>query len=223
MRCGRFLMMAAVFPFGGCLRTFDTGSLQAASPTQHVGLGCSACHPYALQDKNHYTHLIYNKGVFVKQANGFVTCLDCHRSSLQFTSVILLDSIYQDSDGTLRSSVDALGSGQRPPGTLIRVDTLLQHHPIPLNDNALNEGELREWVTGLAHLNGEVDVVFDSTVSDTIRFHGARAEFNSKMETCSAISCHPFDGPYRFEACSKGFPELVGDTAPSYQCAEKPK
>jgi hypothetical protein len=71
-------------------------------------------------------------------------------------------------------------------------------------------------------MNGIVDVVFDPSVSDTIRYHGARAEFNPKLETCSAVSCHISDGPYRFEACSKGFPELEGETEASYQCTGKP-
>ena len=52
---------------------------------------------------------------------------------------------------------------------------------------------------------------FDAPVSDSARFHGARAEFNPTMETCFAISCHTKDGAYRFEACSKDLPGLVGE------------
>jgi hypothetical protein len=106
------------------------------------------------------------------------------------------------------------------PGVLVRVDTLEQHHLIPLNDKALDEHELREWVTGLAHMNGTVDVVFDATISDTARFLGARAEFNPKMETCSAISCHSKDGLYRFEACSKNLPGLAGE-GQTHECESR--
>lgn len=222
MQRGRFLAMLAAFSLTGCLGNFDSASLQAVSPTRPAGMGCSECHQYALQDKNHFTHLIYNAGVYVKQANEFVTCLDCHRTSLQLTTEVLFDSIYLDSVGALWSSVDWKGSGQQPPGTLVRVDTLRQHHPVPQNDKPLPEGELREWVTGLAHLNGKVDVDFDSSASDPVRYHGARAEFNPKLETCSAVSCHIHDGPYRFEACSKGFPEIAGTPEPEYQCDVSP-
>jgi hypothetical protein len=213
--------MATAIMLGGCLPTPDSASLQAVSPDRPASLGCSACHRYALQDRNHFTHLIYNEGVFVKQANGVVTCLDCHSTSLQSTTGILLDSVYRDSDGTLRSSVDFQGAFPTLPGILIRIDTLEQHHPIPLNDKALKEHELREWVTGLAHMNGKVEVIFDAAASDTGRFHGARAEFNPKLETCSAVSCHSKDGPYRFEACSKNLPGLVGE-GQAYLCDGKP-
>lgn len=221
MRRSRILVLTAALFLSGCLRILDTASLQAKSSTRPASPSCSACHPYSLQDWNHFTHLIYNEGVFVKQANGFVTCLDCHSTSLESSTSILFDSLYQDSDGTIRSSVDFKGAFPVMPGALIRVDTLVQHHPIPLNDKALGEHELREWMTGLAHLNGIIDVVFDATASDTGRFHGARAEFNPKLETCSAVSCHTKDGPYRFEACSKNLPGLVGE-GPAYQCDEKP-
>lgn len=219
MRRGRCLVLTTSLFLGGCLKTLDTPSLEAVSLERPAGMGCSECHLYALKDKNHFTHLMYNEGIYVKQANGFVTCLDCHRTSLQFTTETLFDSVYQDSNGTLWSTIDFKGSGQKVPGALIRVDTLVQHHPIPLNDKPVKEGELQEWMTGMAHLNGKVDVVFDSSVNDTARFHGARAEFNPKLETCSAVSCHSRDGLYRFEACSKGLPELAGETEPSYQCS----
>jgi hypothetical protein len=218
MRRGRFPALVAALFLNGCLRTSDTGSLQAVASYPPAGPGCSACHPYAPPDKNHFTHIIYNEGVYVKRANGFVTCLDCHRASLRSTTEILFDSVYRDSNGTLWSSVDFPEPGQIPPATLIRVDTLAQHHPVPMGDRKPGKGELREWMTGMAHLNGKVDVVFDSSASDPIRFRGARAEFHPESETCSAVSCHGHDGPYRFEACSKGLPELVGEPEPGYQC-----
>ena len=114
MRRSPFPALTAALFMSGCLRPLDMASLQAVSPDRPVGMGCSECHPYSLQDKNHFTHLIYNHGVYVKQANGFVTCLDCHRTSLQFTTEILFDSVYRDSNGTLSSTVDFMGSGRTP-------------------------------------------------------------------------------------------------------------
>jgi hypothetical protein len=108
------------------------------------------------------------------------------------------------------------------PGSLIRIDTLEQPYPIPLSGKIPKQDEVQEWITGLAHMNGKVDVVFDASVSDSSRFHGKRPEFNPKTETCSAVSCHSHDGPYRFEACSKNLPELAGDSEPGYQCAAPP-
>lgn len=196
----------------------DSSSLRADSPIRPASPGCSACHPYSLQDPDHFTHLVYNGEVYLKKVNGFISCLDCHRTAMQAAPEIVFDSLYQDSQGTILSTVDSRGAFRQMPGILIRVDTLEHHRPVPLNDNVPQAGALREWVTGLAHMNGKVDVVFDPSVSDTARYQGARAEFNPKLETCSAVSCHLHDGPYRFQACSKGLPELSGGPGPYYQC-----
>jgi hypothetical protein len=67
---------------------------------------------------------------------------------------------------------------------------------------------MTEFMTGLAHLNGTVDVIFDPKHSDPARFGGVSATFNPKEETCSAVACHPGDNPYRFAAPSKGLPVL---------------
>ena len=69
-------------------------------------------------------------------------------------------------------------------------------------------GGIQEYMTGLAHLNGTVDVEFDPKYSDPDRFGGASAAFHPAEETCSAVSCHPTDGPYRFAAPRKGLPGL---------------
>jgi hypothetical protein len=67
-------------------------------------------------------------------------------------------------------------------------------------------------------MNGRVDVDFDSAVTNLARFQGARASYNPKLETCSAVSCHGRDGPYRFQACRKGLPELKGYTESLSPC-----
>jgi hypothetical protein len=162
--------------------------------------------------------MVYSK-LRVKQVNGLVTCLDCHARSIRSTTSILYDSIYVDSQGVERSSLDFPYAHGPDWGTLARVDTLVQHHPIPSGRDIAADGELQEWATGPAHLNGKVDVDFDSAVNDLARFNGARAEFNPKLETCSAIRCHGNDGPYRFWACGKGLPGLQGDTVNINPCA----
>jgi hypothetical protein len=198
----------------------DPGSLTARAPGAQVGMGCSGCHPYPPSDDNHYTHLVLLSGENVKHVNGPITCLDCHAASLQYATVTVLDSLYRDSAGFVWSSVDFKGA--HPPGNLVRVDTLVQHRPIPSNRLPPAEGGLQEWVTGLAHMNGTVDVDFDATVDNLKRFGGARAGFNPKLETCSAVECHVHDAAYRFEACSKDLPGLEGDAGPEDACKPGP-
>jgi hypothetical protein len=66
---GQLLGVVAAFSLSGCFLTLDSSSPQAVSPTRPAALSCSACHPYDLRDKNHFTHLIYNAGEYVKKAN----------------------------------------------------------------------------------------------------------------------------------------------------------
>jgi hypothetical protein len=165
--------------------------------------------------------MVYSK-LRVKQVNGLVTCLDCHAKSIRYTTAILYDSIYADSQGVERSALDFPFARGEAWGTLLRVDTLVQHHPIPSGRALAADGELQEWATGLAHMNGKVDVDFDSAVTDLARFKGARAGFDPRMETCSAVRCHGYDGPYRFWACGKGLPGLQGGTADPGPCAGSP-
>lgn len=212
----RTALWASLFLLNSCLHSVDSGSLTARMPGTDASMGCSECHPYSLSDDNHYTHLVLFSGENVKHVNGPITCLDCHATSLQSTTVIVLDSLYQDSTGFVWSSVDF--KGVLPPGKLVRVDTLVQHRPIPAKSLPPAEGGLQAWVTGLAHMNGKVDVAFDPRVDNPGRFGGARAGFNPKLETCSAVNCHVHDGAYRFEACSKDLPDLEGGPGPDGSC-----
>jgi hypothetical protein len=201
MRVTLALLLGAAL--SGCIQVMSSKELTGKGDTQPVGANCSSCHPYALKDQNHFYHIVY-VDMYVKRVNGTVTCLDCHKSSLQYRRVTLMDSIYQDSAGVVRSLLDhPLWEGLRE-GVLIRVDTLVQNQPIPSPRVVPGEYEIQEWMTGLAHMNGRMEVEFDSSVTDAGRFMGARAEFNPQRETCSAISCHERPYPYRFAAPSKG-------------------
>lgn len=204
-----------------CLRPLDPGELTRTAASPPAAAECSACHAYPLQDPNHRYHLV-EMVLYVKKVNGPVTCLDCHRNSIRSETVILLDSIFRDSNGSVQSSLDQPSSVWVRNGTLVRVDTVVQRHPVPSGRSAPSDPELREWLTGLSHLNGRVDVDFDPAVSDTARFHGERAQYNPAMETCSAVSCHPRSGEYRFPACSKGLPALHGGSRPASACDAAP-
>jgi hypothetical protein len=183
-----------------------------------AGLSCAACHNYPPQDSNHLYHL-YEVGPN-KYANGPVTCLDCHYASLQHREVAVADTLFLDPSTNpafhiVQSSVDwPVGSPPDSFALVIRswkidsIQMLTQTHPIPRDGTPLAGTGLADFMTGLAHLNDSVDVVFNPDYDDTARFGGERAAFHPKEETCSAVSCHPTDGPYRFAAPSKGLPGL---------------
>lgn len=200
-----------------CLRTIDPEALTQTTAAPAAAVACSACHPYPLQDRNHLEHGV-SAPLFVKKVNGPVTCLDCHRGSILSASEVVGDSIFRDSNGTLWSARDYPDEPWIRALPLLRVDTYVQHHPIPSPREVPVAYGYQEWLTGMAHLNGRVDVEFDSAVSDTVRFHGAKAEYDPQQQTCSAVSCHPRSGSYRFSACSQGLPEMRGGRNPLPSC-----
>lgn len=182
------------------------------------GFGCAACHSYPPQDSNHLYHLYVAVGN--KYANGPVTCVDCHRASLQFREVVLLDTLFLDPDADpsfhiTQSGVDwPVRTAEDTFAIRIRtwkVDTireLRQNRPLDQAGNPALADTLVGFMTSLAHLNGSVDVLFDPKYSEPDRFGGDSAAFHPREETCSAVSCHPTDGPYRFAAPAKGLPGL---------------
>jgi hypothetical protein len=180
------------------------------------GLECAACHNYPPQDSNHLYHLNVAGGN--KYANGPITCLDCHRASLQWRVETLLDTFFIDPDPTnlnrqssvdwpVRSPADSFALAIRT-WKIDSVHVLHQNRPIVQASRPVRTGGLAEYMTGLAHLNGTVDVIFDPKNSDPDRFGGDSAAFHPKEETCSAVACHPTDNPYRFAAPRKGLPGL---------------
>lgn len=218
----RRLPILALLPWlSSCLGTVDSAELTRTSDGPATAVSCSACHAYVLQDPDHSFHLV-NAGLYVKKVNGSITCLDCHRNSIQSAREVLADSIFQESNGSLSSSLDQPAPIWIRTGTFLRVDTVIQNHPIPSGRASPADGGLQEWMTGMAHLNGRVDVDFDSAVSDTARFNGSRARYDPRMETCSAVSCHPRSGDYRFQACSKNLPGLRGGNRPLSSCLQAP-
>jgi len=195
----------------------DPATLTARSAPA-TGMGCMNCHAYPPQDSNHLYHLYQASGN--KAVNGEITCLACHRNSLIATEVVLADTFFRNPDplGDIPyvSSMDAPLT--IPPDTFnLRVRTwpidsiILRHQtrPVPQHGRpAPADTGLVEFMTGLAHMNGTVDVIFDPKHSNPARFGGASASYNAKEETCSAVDCHPGDDPYRFAAPSKGLPGL---------------
>jgi hypothetical protein len=82
-----------------------------------------------------------------------------------------------------------------------------QNRPLAQAGRPIPDSGLADFMTSLAHLNGTVDVRFDPKLSDSARFNESAA-FHPKEETCSAVACHPGDGPYRFASKAKGLPGL---------------
>lgn len=181
-----------------------------------AGIGCAACHNYPPQDSNHLYHLNVAGGN--KYANGPITCMDCHRASLRWREVAVLDTLfispdtndpnpYSSVDWPVRSAADSFAIAMRQ-WKINTVNTLHWNRPIPQVGRPARADGLVEYMTGLAHLNGDVDIVFDPKYSDPDRFAGQSAAYNPTQETCSAVACHPTDGPYRFAAPHKGLPGL---------------
>lgn len=182
-----------------------------------MGPDCASCHGYLLNDIDHTYHLVRATGN--RDVNGYITCLDCHATSIRFRAVTLFDSIYEAPDGEKWGTLAHPNPADTTTdGVVIRtlnflkVDTLPQHLPLTMPAQSSGPGpQLREYMTGLAHMNGKVEVDFDSRVSSPGRFGGQSALFNPTTETCSAVACHPGDKPYRWAADAKGLPELKGE------------
>lgn len=189
------LVTAACLSACGDWKT-DPASLTART-TSAPGMACNACHAYPPLDSNHIYHLYLT--VPDKFKNGPITCLDCHRNSLQVQTVAVPDTFFRDvADSISASSLNNPVSS--PSDTFaIRLRSLprdsivmrIQDHPFLQPGRPVPDSGLAEFMTGLAHLNGTVDVKFDAKHSDPARFGGDSAVFNPKEETCSAVACHP--------------------------------
>jgi hypothetical protein len=182
-------------------------------------MDCAACHGYPLKDLNHDYHLF--EAVGSKYLNGKITCLDCHAQSIRSVSLVLLDSLFEKPDGEMHRTLENPDPAARTPASagdtvtyrirslpLFQIDTLRQNHPVAAPARNGAKPAFQEYLTGLAHMNQKVDVVFDPRMSDTARFLGQPASYNPKQESCSAIACHPGNKPYSFGSVAKGLPIL---------------
>lgn len=218
-------MFARLFPFAMALGLAacgewknDPDSLTAKSTAPVLGASCSACHGYPLQDTNHDYHLF--KAGSNQDLNGAITCLDCHANSIKSRAVTLFDSVFQDT-ATLEIffSLSHPGDSARTSEgkrirslDLLRVDTRIQNHPIAMPTRPGALPDFQEYLTSIAHMNGKVDVNFDPRNSNPVEFGGDSASFNPKMETCSALACHPGPGAiYRFSSAAKGLKQMDSD------------
>jgi hypothetical protein len=193
------------------------GALTARTTAAPQGMACDACHAYPLADRNHDYHLLIVSPI--RELNGRITCLDCHAHSIRGEAVIIIDTLFQDTDGSKYYTSqhprpgDTTSQGMAIRSlSLTRVDTLRQDHPIAQPDRPGAVPRLQEYVTSLAHLNGTVDVAFDPKNSDPAKYDGDSASFNPESETCSAVACHPGGKDYRWAAPHKGLPGLPEET-----------
>lgn len=163
-----------------------------------------------MRDTNHVYHLLETDSSIT--SNRPITCLNCHAQSMASHDVTFLDTIYQDTNGNEFHALDFPDDPELRTFRLLRVETLIKPRPVPMPPRPGPQPEMLEWVTALAHMNGVVDVEFDSTSIDTGRFHGARAVFRPEQQTCSSVACHPNPGAYRWAAPSQGLSLLKGDS-----------
>ncbi len=211
-----WLLASLAFP--GCQGWIpNEPSLASRTGASPVNSDCSSCHAYPVGGVNHQFHLLHADSL--KLGNGPITCLDCHRTSLREKDVTLYDSVFADSHGQSASAYDAgtrssfRDSIARGAYLLARVDTLIHHRPIPVPLDTLRVTFLQEWMTGMDHLNGVLDIRFDAANSDTARYRGRSAVYDPTLETCSAVACHKHDDPYRWPAPSKGLGGLNVDNS----------
>jgi pyruvate-formate lyase-activating enzyme len=139
------------------------------------------------------------------------TCLHCHNKSMIGRDVAYIDSIFLDPNGNEFHALDFPEIPEIRAYPLLRLDTLVQNRPVKLASTSGSLLDLAEWMTGQAHMNGVVDVDFDKSSIDTAMFNGQTATFHPEKLTCSATSCHPSPGDYRWAIPSKGLPILKGE------------
>ncbi|MDB5051239.1 MAG: hypothetical protein JWO30_4310 [Fibrobacteres bacterium] len=203
-----------LFALTGCGQwKVDSSELTARSASTGAGPDCAGCHAYPLMDRNHDYHL--NKTAVNQELNGKITCMDCHSQSIRFHAITAFDSVYEDTTGERWGTLAHPGPGDTTAGgtvirsmVFVRVDTLPQHQPIPMEDRPGAAPKFQEYITGLAHMNNKVDVVFDSRNSRPDEFEGDSASYNPTQETCSAVACHPGPKIYSWGSVAKGLPEL---------------
>lgn len=188
----------------------DKTALEATTSAPQVGPNCASCHAYPPRDTNHIYHLFHVEGTITN--NRPITCLHCHNKSMVGRPKQFLDSIFLDPNGNEFHAIDFPDIPEIRDYPLVRLDTLVKIRPVDLTSGPGSVNDLQEWMTGAAHMNGKVDVDFDSTSIDTARFHGQAANFHPEKLTCSAMACHPVSGDYRWAMPSKGLPILKGDT-----------
>jgi hypothetical protein len=211
----RYLILTSCLAWlAGCgVWKTDTEALTSRSTAMAEGPDCASCHGYPLKDFNHEYHLFKAGGS--RDLNGEITCLECHSQSIQYKDVTLVDSVYEDPIGQQWMTLEFPNPGDKTDSgdvirnlPLLRVDTLYRHVPTAQPARPGPKPLFREFVTALAHMNGQVDVRFDAKSSRPGKFNGDSASYNPTQETCSAVACHPGPKVYSWGSVAKGLPEL---------------
>ena len=206
------LLALALLPPACDNLTLDSKELTSRSDSEPERPRCDACHPYLLRDPDHIWHADIRGSD--KVMNGPMTCLDCHLTAMASRAESFIDSILVDSTGLQWHTLGMPDTSWIRELDLVffKADTFTHDKPVPgpVRPHG-GKQEVREWLTGLAHMNGKVDVSFPRQIMDPVRFKGSPPEFSPTEETCSAMACHRHDGPYRFAAPSKGLTLLTGE------------
>lgn len=206
----RNLCLASLFGLlWGCSDLkMDSDELTSRTTAPQAGANCASCHAHPPGDINHTYHLFMTDSNIT--SNRPITCLHCHSKSIAGYPVTYLDSIFVDSSGNEFHSLNYPRDSGIRLMRLDRVEKLVKIRPRPLPARPGYKGP-QEWMTALAHMNGKVDIDFDSTSIDTAKFHGVKANYSVQNLTCSAVACHPNHNAYRWPIPSKGLPILRGE------------
>jgi hypothetical protein len=198
----------------------DAGDLTARSASAAQAPDCASCHGYPLKDRNHDYHLFKAGGSY--DLNGEITCVDCHSRSIRWSAATLFDTVYEHPTGERWNTLDHPNAGDKTTDgivirsmNLLEIDTLNRHVAAPAPARPGATPLFQEYLTALAHLNGQVDVSFDGKNSTPGKFGGDSASYNPERETCSAVACHPGTTKvYSWGSVAKGLPELKDKEEP---------
>ena len=199
--------LAMLAAFSGCRN--EPPGLTSVSKAAQSGPDCASCHAYPLRDTNHVYHLFRTDSSITN--NRPITCLHCHNSSIKGRDTAFQDSVFLDPNGNEFHALDFPDIPEIRAYPLARVETLVRYRPIAMPPRPGPLPEIREWMTSYSHMNGVVDVEFDPSSIDTSRFLGTSAAYNPREATCSAMACHPNQGPYRWAVPSRNLPILKGE------------
>ncbi len=225
----RILSILAVFAaLEGCdsLKP-DTGTLTSISSSPMERPRCDACHGYPPNTGSHVYHIVTlaaaNSGGPSGSGIHSTTCYSCHSASIAHTDAGVMDSAlfnaavpdtFVETDTAIHAAYHTWGwPWKQLDRTKVRWNSLLSSsdsiYDIPLgNPVALPAMVQPQWITrsapapdSMGHLNGRIDVRFQSGANWVEHIYSADGSFDSLhirhqasydpvRLSCAMVSCH---------------------------------
>ena len=109
---------------------------------------------------------------------------------MAFQDMRLIDTLFMDSLGNVYPSSDYPDSPILRTFSIAGMDTVQRQSPVPSPARPGTVPAYQEYITGLAHCNGKVEVTFNARSTNTRKFSGADPQYDYQAQTCSAVACH---------------------------------